>query len=215
MGDLLQDRLETILSSVPVIPVVTVENLDHAVPLARALVKGGLPVVEVTLRTPGAFDAIRAMAQDVQGAIIGVGTVLNEKQMATAQAMGARFAVSPGMSDALLSAAVKQGMPLLPGIATASEAMRLIEQGWRFAKFFPAEAMGGVACLKALAAPLAQLRFCPTGGITPENAQEYLNLSNVICVGGSWMLERDLLNASNWDAVATAAAGAAALGRTG
>lgn len=206
-----QQGLEGFLAQAPVVPVVIVHELAQAVPLARALVKGGLPAVEITLRTPAALEAIRAIAAEVPGALVGVGTVLEAGQLKAAQDAGARFAVSPGATPRLLDAAAGEGLPLLPGIATASEAMALIERGYRFAKFFPAEPAGGAAYLSALASPLPQLGFCPTGGITLESAPRYLKLPNVVCVGGSWMVSRDRIAAGDWDAVAAAASAAAKL----
>jgi 2-dehydro-3-deoxyphosphogluconate aldolase/(4S)-4-hydroxy-2-oxoglutarate aldolase len=211
MTTLEQPGLDAVLTLAPVVPVVIVDDAAHAVPLARALVRGGLPVIEITLRTQAALKAIRAIAGDVAEAVVGVGTVVEPAQLASARAAGARFAVSPGATDRILDAAAGEGLPLLPGIATASEAMALIERGYRFAKFFPAEPAGGAAYLSALASPLPQLRFCPTGGITPETAPRYLKLPNVICVGGSWMVGRDRIAAGDWPAITAAAAAAAAL----
>ncbi len=205
--------LAAILAVAPVVPVVIVEAIEDAVPLARALVQGGLPVIEVTLRTPIALDAVRAIAAEVEDAIVGVGTVLDPAQLAASERAGARFAVSPGHTPRLLDAAAQSNLPLLPGIATASEAIALIERGYAFAKFFPAEPAGGHAYLSALASPLPQLRFCPTGGITPESAPRYLALPNVVCVGGSWMLPRQRIVAKDWAAITTASRVAAALVR--
>ena len=205
--------LAAILAVAPVVPVVIVETIEDAVPLARALVQGGLPVIEVTLRTPIALDAVRAIAAEVEDAIVGVGTVLDPAQLAASERAGARFAVSPGHTPRLLDAAAQSNLPLLPGIATASEAIALIERGYAFAKFFPAEPAGGHAYLSALASPLPQLRFCPTGGITPESAPRYLALPNVVCVGGSWMLPRQRIAAKDWAAITTASRVAAALVR--
>ena len=205
--------LAAILAVAPVVPVVIVETIEDAVPLARALVQGGLPVIEVTLRTPIALDAVRAIAAEVEDAIVGVGTVLDPAQLAASERAGARFAVSPGHTPRLLDAAAQSNLPLLPGIATASEAIALIERGYAFAKFFPAEPAGGHAYLSALASPLPQLRFCPTGGITPESAPRYLALPNVVCVGGSWMLPRQRIVAKDWAAITTASRVAAALVR--
>ena len=205
--------LAAILAVAPVVPVVIVETIEDAVPLARALVQGGLPVIEVTLRTPIALDAVRAIATEVEDAIVGVGTVLDPAQLAASERAGARFAVSPGHTPRLLDAAAQSNLPLLPGIATASEAIALIERGYAFAKFFPAEPAGGHAYLSALASPLPQLRFCPTGGITLESAPRYLALPNVACVGGSWMLPRQRIVAKDWAAITTASRVAAALVR--
>lgn len=208
---MIQNGLEPILRLAPVIPVVIIEDLADAVPLARALVAGGLKAIEVTLRTPAAMDAIRAIAAEVEGAVPGVGTVITPSQYAEAARAGARFAVSPGAYPKLLDAAEHSGIAPLPGVATASEAMALIERGYAFAKFFPAEAAGGAPLLSALASPLPQLRFCPTGGITPANAPGYLKLSNVICVGGSWMVKPQAIKDRNWGEITRMAADAAAL----
>ncbi|MCX7557474.1 bifunctional 4-hydroxy-2-oxoglutarate aldolase/2-dehydro-3-deoxy-phosphogluconate aldolase [Xanthomonadaceae bacterium JHOS43] len=210
-----QSGMETILTLAPVVPVVVIDTLDDAVPLARALVQGGLPAIEITLRTPVAMDAVRAIVAEVAGAQVGVGTVLEPLQLQEAKRAGARFAVSPGHTTRLLDAAAAVDLPFLPGIATASEAITLIECGYRFAKFFPAEPAGGAAYLSALASPLPQLRFCPTGGITLDNASRYLALPNVVCVGGSWMLPRDRIRAKDWPAVVAASQAAAALADRG
>mgnify|MGYP002620336936 CR=1 FL=1 len=196
----------------PVIPVLVIEDLRHAEPLARALVAGGLPVLEVTLRTACAIEAIAEMAK-VPGARVGAGTVLSAHDAARSRAAGAEFAVSPGATPALISACVAQGLPLLPGAATASEVMALLETGYRTLKFFPAEAAGGVAMLQALRAPLPQATFCPTGGITLESAPRYLNLQNVACVGGSWVAPAGLMKAGDWAGVTRLAREAAALAR--
>jgi 2-dehydro-3-deoxyphosphogluconate aldolase/(4S)-4-hydroxy-2-oxoglutarate aldolase len=205
-----QPGLEAMLLAAPVIPVVIIDALSQAVPLARALVAGGLPVIEITLRTQAGLEAIRAIAAEVPDAIVGAGTVLDAAQLAAVTQAGARFAVSPGATANLLAAANGE-IALLPGIATASEAMALIERGYRFAKLFPAEPSGGAAWLKAIASPLPQLRFCPTGGITLESAPRYLKLPNVICVGGSWMVNRATIAAADWPAITEAAKQAAAL----
>jgi 2-dehydro-3-deoxyphosphogluconate aldolase/(4S)-4-hydroxy-2-oxoglutarate aldolase len=206
-----QTEIETILRAVPVIPVVIIDDLAHAVPLARALVAGGLTVIEITLRTAFGIDAIRAISDEVPEATAGVGTVLEPEQLAEAAAAGARFAVSPGATPRILDTAVDRNVSLLPGVATASEAMALIERGYRFAKFFPAEPAGGAAYLSAIASPLPQLRFCPTGGITLESAPRYLKLPNVMCVGGSWMVSRAAMAAGDWSGITAQAAQAAAL----
>jgi 2-dehydro-3-deoxyphosphogluconate aldolase/(4S)-4-hydroxy-2-oxoglutarate aldolase len=206
-----QDGLEAILLTAPVIPVVIIDDLADAVPLARALVAGGLPVIEITLRTAVGLDAIRAIAAEVEGAIVGVGTVIDPSQYVTAARAGARFAVSPGATAALLDAVGEAGIAPLPGVSTASEAMGLIERGYRFAKFFPAEPAGGAAFLSAIASPLPQLKFCPTGGITLESAPKYLMLPNVVCVGGSWMVNRKVIAAGDWGGITAAAAEAAGL----
>lgn len=195
-------ELAGILSLAPVIPVIIIENADDAAFAAQALVRGGLRAIEVTLRTEAALAAIAAMSR-VEGAIVGAGTVLNSDQLAAARQAGARFAVSPGATDTLLGAADRLGMPFLPGVATASEAMALIERGYRFAKFFPAEAAGGAATLKAFASPLPQLKFCPTGGISLDNARSYLALPNVVCVGGSWIASANALAKRDWAEIET------------
>ncbi|MCB5945035.1 bifunctional 4-hydroxy-2-oxoglutarate aldolase/2-dehydro-3-deoxy-phosphogluconate aldolase [Acidocella sp. KAb 2-4] len=208
---MLQDGLENILRAAPVVPVVIIDDAADAVKLARALVAGGLPAIEVTLRTAAGIEAIRAIAQEVEGAIPGVGTVLEPAHYHAAAKAGACFAVSPGATPRLLDAAAECGIPPLPGIATVSEAMALIERGYRFAKFFPAEASGGAAFLSAIASPVPQLQFCPTGGITPENAPRYLKLPNVICVGGSWMVSRAAIKAGDWAGITEAARAATRL----
>ncbi|GLR65946.1 ketohydroxyglutarate aldolase [Acidocella aquatica] len=204
-------NLETILRAAPVIPVVIIDHLSQAVPLARALVAGGLPVIEITLRTAVGLEAIRAIAAEVPDAIVGAGTVLSGAQFEKTVTAGAKFAVSPGATEALLDAVAGAQVKLLPGIATASEAMRLIERGYEFAKLFPAEASGGAAFLSSIASPLPQLKFCPTGGITPDSAPRYLKLPNVICIGGSWMVNRAMIAAGDWSGITAAAAQAAAL----
>ncbi|MBB5374254.1 bifunctional 4-hydroxy-2-oxoglutarate aldolase/2-dehydro-3-deoxy-phosphogluconate aldolase [Acidocella aromatica] len=208
---MLQDGLEQILRAAPVVPVVIIDDAALAVPLARALVAGGLPAIEITLRTAAGLEAIRAISAEVEGAIPGVGTVMEAAHYTAAAKAGARFAVSPGATPRLLDAAEDCGIAPLPGIGTVSEAMTLIERGYSFAKFFPAEAAGGAAFLSSIASPLPQLRFCPTGGIIPEIAPRYLRLPNVICVGGSWMVGRAAINAGDWAGITTAAAAAAQL----
>ncbi|GAA4788588.1 bifunctional 4-hydroxy-2-oxoglutarate aldolase/2-dehydro-3-deoxy-phosphogluconate aldolase [Streptomyces ziwulingensis] len=201
----------SVLDLAPVVPVVVIEDAADAVPLARALVAGGLPAIEVTLRTPAALDAIRAIAAEVPGAVVGAGTLLTPAQVAEVVAAGARFLVSPGWTDVLLAAMRASGVPFLPGVSTTSEVVALLERGVREMKFFPAEAAGGTAYLKALASPLPQARFCPTGGIGAASAPEYLALPNVGCVGGSWMLPKDAVDARDWGRVAALARAAAAL----
>jgi len=203
--------MRELLSSVAVVPVIVIDRLEDAVPLARALVAGGLPVLEVTLRTPVAVAAIAAMVDQVPGAVVGSGTVCSAEQIAQSVAAGCQFMVSPGATDALLMAAAKAPIPLLPGIASASELMRCQEQGYREVKFFPAEANGGVKALKAIAGPFADMRFCPTGGIGPGNVLDYLALDNVLCVGGSWVCPSELVAAQQWDKITELAAAAAAL----
>ncbi|MFI6140727.1 bifunctional 4-hydroxy-2-oxoglutarate aldolase/2-dehydro-3-deoxy-phosphogluconate aldolase [Streptomyces griseus] len=201
----------SVLDLAPVVPVVVLHDAADAVPLARALVAGGLPAIEVTLRTPAALDSIRAMAAEVPGAVVGAGTVISPEHVRNTVAAGARFLVSPGWTDALLEAMKASGVPFLPGVSTTSEVVALLERGVREMKFFPAEAAGGTAYLKALSAPLPQARFCPTGGISLASAPSYLALPNVGCVGGSWMVPGDAVAAKDWDRVARLSAEAAAL----
>lgn len=201
----------SVLDLAPVVPVVVVEDVADAVPLARALVAGGLPAIEVTLRTPAALDAIRAIAGEVPDAVVGAGTVIAPEQAGEAVAAGARFLVSPGWTDILLAAMRASGVPFLPGVSTTSEVVALLERGVREMKFFPAQAAGGTAYLKSLAGPLPQARFCPTGGIGPDSAPDYLALPNVGCVGGSWMLPADAVAAGDWDRVERLAREAAGL----
>jgi 2-dehydro-3-deoxyphosphogluconate aldolase/(4S)-4-hydroxy-2-oxoglutarate aldolase len=179
--------IDRILAAAPVIPVLVVERVDDALPIARALVDGGLPVLEVTLRTPAALDAIRAMKQ-VAGAIVGAGTVLNPQQFEAAVEAGSEFVVSPGLTQSLGEAAAQSPIPLLPGIASAGDIMRALDLGFSRLKFFPATASGGLPALKALSAVFGNVRFCPTGGITAETAPEWLALQSVACVGGSWLV---------------------------
>ena len=187
--------ISAIAALAPVVPVLTIERTADAVPLARALVKGGLPVLEITLRTEAALAALAAIAAEVPDAVVGAGTVLQPRQFDDVTRAGARFAVSPGCTPALVTAARAVGLPFLPGIQTVSEAMVLAEQGFGLMKFFPADVTGGLAWLKAVAAPLAGLRFCPTGGVGADTAQTYLSLANVACVGGSWVAPRDAVAA--------------------
>ena len=202
-----------IAGSVPVIPVLTIERLADAVPLARALVRGGLPVLEITLRTESALDALKAIATEVPDAVVGAGTVLTSDQLDRAKASGAQFADSPGCTAGLAAAAVAAKLPFLPGVQTISEAMTLVAQGFRFLKFFPAGAAGGLDWLRSAAAPLAGVRFCPTGGIGADNAVAFLALSNVVCVGGSWVAPRISVAAGDWAEVERLAAAAARVKR--
>ena len=189
---------EQILTSGPVVPVIVINKLEHAVPLAKALVAGGVRVLEVTLRTECALEAIKAIAREVPEAIIGAGTVLNPEQLAQVTAAGAQFAISPGLTDALLDAANRGSIPLIPGISTVSELMLGLDGGLREFKFFPAEANGGVKALQAIAGPFPQVRFCPTGGITPGNYRDYLALKSVLCIGGSWLVPGDALESGDY-----------------
>lgn len=196
----------------PVIPVLVIDDLAHAKPLAQALVKGGLPVLEVTLRTPVALDVIRAMAE-VPGGVVGAGTLLTPADVKAAKAAGAIFGVSPGATDRLLDACEEYDLPLLAGAATCSEVMALLERGYTVQKFFPAESNGGASALASIGAPLPQVSFCPTGGITLAKAPDYLKLKNVMCVGGSWVAPKALMQAGDWAGIEKLAAEAAALPR--
>lgn len=196
----------------PIIPVLVVDNASVARPLAEALVAGGLPVLEVTLRTDAALDVIREMAK-VEGGVVGAGTLLTPQDVQNAVAAGARFGVSPGATDRLLDACEAADLPLLPGAATASEAMALLERGYTVQKFFPAEANGGAPALKAIGAPIPQVRFCPTGGVSLKNAPDYLGLSNVLCAGGSWVAPKDLVIKGDWKAIEELAREASQLSR--
>lgn len=195
----------------PIVPVITVTDVAHSRPLAEALVAGGLPALEVTLRTPCALDAIAAMA-DVPGGVVGAGTLITPEDVRAAKAAGARFGVSPGATDALIAACEDEDLPLLAGAATASEAMHMLARGYDMLKFFPAEASGGAPALKALSGPLPQITFCPTGGVSPGNARDYLSLSNVLCAGGSWVAPQDLIVTGDWAGIQALARDAAALG---
>ncbi|MEY2697765.1 MAG: hypothetical protein RL333_1903 [Pseudomonadota bacterium] len=190
-----------ILQQGPVVPVMVIDDLSSAVPLARALVAGGIRVLEITLRTPVAIDAIRQIAAEVDGAIVGAGTVLTPDQFRACREAGSRFVISPGLTPNLLGAAQDAGIPLIPGIATISELMMGMEYGLDAFKFFPAEAAGGIPMLKAIAGPIPQIQFCPTGGITPANYRDYLALKNVSCVGGSWLAPADKVRAGDFAAV--------------
>ncbi|MFG1263339.1 bifunctional 4-hydroxy-2-oxoglutarate aldolase/2-dehydro-3-deoxy-phosphogluconate aldolase [Xanthobacter aminoxidans] len=201
------------VAKAPVVPVVVIERLEDAVPLARALVEGGLPLIEVTLRTPVAMEALRLIAAEVEGAIAGAGTVTSRAQIEATIKAGATFLVSPGTTPELAAAFTEAQIPVMAGCATASEAMRLAELGFEVLKFFPAEASGGAAFLKSIAGPLPHLRFCPTGGIGPANAGDYLSLPNVVAVGGSWVVPSDAIRAGNFAKVRELAAAASQLKR--
>lgn len=205
------DNLLATLRLQPVVPVIIIEDLKSAVPLARALVAGGLKAIEITLRTPAALDAIKAVAEEVEGAVAGAGTVLDGKQWDLAVKAGSKFIVSPGAGTAVLDAADQSDIPLLPGTATATEIMTVRDRGYTVMKFFPAEQAGGAPYLNALSSPLAGIKFCPTGGISLKNAMDYLNLPNVICVGGSWVAPKALVAAGDWAGITKLAAEAAAL----
>lgn len=205
------DRLLPVMTGQPVIPVLKIEDAAHAVPLARALARGGLPAIEITLRTPAALDAIRLAAAEVPEAIVGAGTILNGRQFDAAAKAGAKFIVSPGLTPHLVEAAASSDVPLLPGAITPGEIMAAAESGYSVLKFFPAEQAGGIAFLKALASPLAEIRFCPTGGVSATNAEQYLSLPNVICVGGSWVAPDALVSGGAWNEIEALARDAAAL----
>ena len=192
---------ESLLDRVPVVPVVVLHDVAHAVPVARALVEGGVPVIELTLRTPVAVDCIEAIATEVPEILVGAGTVVTPGQAKDALSAGAQFLVSPGTTEALAAAMQETGLPHVPGAATVSEVMRLLELGYTELKLFPAEASGGTAFLKAIGAPLPQARFCPTGGVTATSAASYLALPNVGCVGGSWLTPPDALLDGDWDRI--------------
>ena len=205
------NNIETLMTTSPVIPVIVINDPGHAEPLATALYQGGLRVLEVTLRTPHGLSAIKAMAERFPEAIIGAGTVTTADDISSVKDVGGQFMVSPGATDSLLESALQQDVILLPGIATPSEAMRLIEYGFDHMKFFPAEASGGIPMLNSIRGPFPQIRFCPTGGITHTLAKDYLALPNVTCVGGSWMIPQNLIDKGNWNAIESLAREAAAL----
>jgi len=193
-------KVRELMELAPVIPVLVIDDVKQAVPLAKALVAGGLRVLEVTLRTPAALEAMKAMA-DVEGAIVGVGTALNGDDLKRASDHGARFAVSPGFTQELGKAANDINMPLLPGIATSADIMRALDNGCSELKFFPASQAGGPAMLKALGGPFVDVVFCPTGGINATSASDYLSLPNVLCVGGSWVAPATAVRAGDWDKI--------------
>lgn len=195
----------------PIVPVLVIDDVASARPLAEALVAGGLPALEITLRTPAALDAIRAMSE-VSGGHVGAGTLVTPDDVRAAKEAGATFGVSPGATEELLEACAAEELPLLPGAATASEAMQLLARGYDMLKFFPAEASGGAPALKAIGAPLPQITFCPTGGVSPDNAESYLSLGNVLCAGGSWVSPKDMITAGDWPGIETLAKQASTLG---
>lgn len=203
-------KTRAICAMAPVVPVLVIDDLAHAGPLATALVAGGLSVLEVTLRTPCALDAIRIMAE-VQGGMVGAGTLLTPADVRAAKAAGATFGVSPGATDRLLDACAENDLPLLAGAATASEIMALLERGYTAMKFFPAEQSGGAAFLKSIGSPIPQVGFCPTGGISLKNARDYLSLSNILCVGGSWVSPKDAMVRGDWATITALAAEARSL----
>ena len=202
-----------VMQDAPVIPVIVLSDVAHAVPMARALVAGGIRMLEVTLRTPQALACMEAIAKEVPGAVVGAGTVTTPEQLAAVERAGARFAVSPGLTPRLTAAARESSFPLLPGVMTTSEAMSAAEAGFTRLKLFPAQQAGGVGMLKALYGPLPELRFCPTGGVSVDNAADFLALPNVMCVGGSWLARRELIDAEAWDQITALAAQATAIAR--
>ncbi len=207
------ERLLTILQGQPVVPVLVVDRVATAIPLAQALVAGGLRAIEITLRTEAALDAIRAVADEVEGAEVGAGTILDARQFNAAVKAGSKFIVSPGTTQELLDVARKSPVPMLPGASTPSEIMALREEGYAILKFFPAEQSGGAAFLKALSSPLGGMSFCPTGGITAQTAMDYLSLPNVLCVGGSWVAPKDQVATGDWAAITALAEQASRLGK--
>lgn len=207
--------IAAILADGPVIPVIVIDDVAHAVPMARALVEGGVRVLEITLRTDAGLESMRRIIAEVPDAIVGAGTVLTPAQLEEVAAIGAAFAVSPGATPRLLDAAAQSPVPLLPGTSTASEVMTLLERGYSHMKLFPAEAVGGANLLASLASPLPGATFCPTGGIDPEKAKRYLALPNVVCVGGSWLVPRDAMRQGEWGKLTELARGTAALRKEG
>lgn len=196
-----QVSAEQILTQSPVVPVIVIQKLEQAVPLAKALIAGGIRVLEVTLRTDCAVDAIELIAKEVPEAIVGAGTVINKQQMKAVTDAGAQFIISPGITEPLLREGIDNKIPFIPGISTVSELMLGMSYGLRQFKFFPAEANGGVKALQAISGPFPQIRFCPTGGITPNNYRDYLALKSVLCVGGSWLLPADAIANGEWDKI--------------
>jgi len=193
--------IKEIMNSSPIVPVMVINNVEHAVPLAKALVKGGITVLEITLRTEAALESITRIKAEVPEATVGAGTIINIETLNAAIAAGAEFIVSPGTTDTMIDAAIATGVPLLPGIANPSDAMRLLEKGITAMKFFPAEAAGGIPMLKSIGAPIPQITFCPTGGINQKNVRAYSDLPNVATVGGSWMCAANLVDSENWDEI--------------
>ena len=210
--EIASEKAKAVCLLAPVVPVLVIDDLDKAQALAKALVAGGLPALEVTLRTDCALNAIREMAL-VEGGVVGAGTLLTSADVEAAKAAGAQFGVSPGATDRILDACEANDLPLLPGAATSSEVMRLLERGYTVQKFFPAEANGGAPALKAIGAPLPQVSFCPTGGVSLKNANDYLSLPNTLCVGGSWVAPKDKVENADWTGITALAREAASLPR--
>ncbi len=197
----MQDKIIEILQISPIVPVVVIENIKDAVPLAQSLIEGGIPIIEVTLRSSCALEAIELIAKNVPKMRVGAGTILNPTQLEQAQNRGAEFLISPGLTIKLLEHAKKKDMPLIPGVSSSSEVMQALELGYSALKFFPAEYCGGVKLLNAFNGPFKGVKFCPTGGISADNMRSYLNLENVLCVGGSWLTPKDLIQNKEWDKI--------------
>ncbi|RKV38709.1 bifunctional 4-hydroxy-2-oxoglutarate aldolase/2-dehydro-3-deoxy-phosphogluconate aldolase [Helicobacter pylori] len=197
----MQDKIIEVLQISPIVPVVVIENIKDAVPLAQSLIEGGIPIIEVTLRSSCALEAIELIAKNVPKMCVGAGTILNLTQLEQAQNRGAEFLISPGLTIKLLEHAKKKNMPLIPGVSSSSEVMQALELGYSALKFFPAEYCGGVKLLNAFNGPFKGVKFCPTGGISVDNMRSYLNLENVLCVGGSWLTPKDLIQNKEWDKI--------------
>lgn len=197
----MQDKIIEVLQISPIVPVVVVEDLKDAVPLAQSLIEGGIPIIEVTLRSSCALEAIELIAKNVPKMRVGAGTILNLTQLEQVQNRGAEFLISPGLTIKLLEHAKKKDMPLIPGVSSSSEVMQALELGYHALKFFPAEYCGGVKLLNAFNGPFKGVKFCPTGGISADNMRSYLNLENVLCVGGSWLTPKDLIQNKEWDKI--------------
>ncbi|GAA7252095.1 bifunctional 4-hydroxy-2-oxoglutarate aldolase/2-dehydro-3-deoxy-phosphogluconate aldolase [Helicobacter pylori] len=197
----MQDKIIEVLQISPIVPVVVIENIKDAVPLAQSLIEGGIPIIEVTLRSSCALEAIELIAKNVPKMRVGAGTILNLTQLEQVQNRGAEFLISPGLTPSLLEHAKKKNMPLIPGVSSSSEVMQALEWGYNALKFFPAEYCGGVKLLNAFNGPFKGVKFCPTGGISTDNMRSYLNLENVLCVGGSWLTPKDLIQNKEWDKI--------------
>ncbi|MEJ8615619.1 bifunctional 4-hydroxy-2-oxoglutarate aldolase/2-dehydro-3-deoxy-phosphogluconate aldolase [Helicobacter pylori] len=197
----MQDKIIEVLQISPIVPVVVVENIWDAVPLAQSLIEGGIPIIEVTLRSSCALEAIELIAKNVPKMRVGAGTILNPTQLEQAQNRGAEFLISPGLTIKLLEYAKKKDMPLIPGVSSSSEVMQALELGYSALKFFPAEYCGGVKLLNAFNGPFKGVKFCPTGGISADNMRSYLDLENVLCVGGSWLTPKNLVQNKEWDKI--------------
>ncbi len=197
----MQDKIIEVLQISPIVPVVVVEDIKDAVPLAQSLIEGGIPIIEVTLRSSCALEAIELIAKNVPKMRVGAGTILNPTQLEQAQNRGAEFLISPGLTPSILEHAKKKDMPLIPGVSSSSEVMQALELGYSALKFFPAEYCGGVKLLNAFNGPFKGVKFCPTGGISADNMRSYLNLENVLCVGGSWLTPKDLIQNKEWDKI--------------